>query len=145
MTTDLTARDEASEEAVPRRAPESVPNAQTRRARTRARSGASRLTESGRELARHWWHLARATWDGLWENSITEQHPASIAALRGYVHSAAWVPGDVPVLELLGRIYGYTVALPVSAVLYALAWLLQRPGRAVLTAIVVVIVWFTAT
>lgn len=145
MTSDLTTRDEAYEEAVPHAAPDRDLNAQTRPARTRMSRGIARLTDRSRELARHWWDLAKKTWDGFWENHVTEQHPASIAALRGYIHSAAWVPGEMPVLEVLGRLYGYGIALPVSAALYTLAWLLQRPGRALLTAVVAAIVWFTAT
>lgn len=145
MTTDVTVREEAAQEAVPHVAPKGDPNAQARRARTRARLSVARLTVRSGELARHWWAMAKKTWDGFWENPLTEQHPASIAALHGYIHSAAWVPGDVPVFGALGRIYGYFIALPVSAVLYALAWLVQRPGRALLTAVVVAIVWFTAT
>lgn len=145
MTTDVTARDEALEEAVPPAASDCSADAQPRPARTRVMSSVSGLTGRSRELGRHWWALAKRTWDGFWENSVTEQHPASIAALRGYIHSAAWVPGDVPLLEALGRLYGYAVALPASAVLYTLAWLLQRPGRALLSAVVVTVVWFTAT
>lgn len=145
MTTDVTQRNEALEEAMPPGALDRDADAQTRPARTRVKTGVAGLTARSRELARHWWGLAKKTWDGFWENSLTEQHPASIAALRGYIHSAAWVPGEVPVLEALGRLYGYTVALPASAVLYALAWLLQRPGRALLTTVVVTVVWFTAT
>lgn len=144
MTSQTTERDEAKGSAVPH-SRAGVDSDAEACVRARAKSSVPRLTRRSCELARHWATLAKRTWDGIWENSVTEQHPASIAALRGYIHSAAWVPGDVPLLELLGRLYGYLVALPVSAVLYALAWLLQRPGRALLTAIVVVIVWFTAT
>lgn len=139
-----TQSDEAAEKAVPDLVLIKGANAEAS-AHTRARPSVARLTDGSAALARHWGRLAKQTWDCLWENSVTEQHPASIAALRGYIHSAAWVPGDVPLLEFLGRAYGYLIALPVSAVLYALAWLVQRPGRAVLATLVAVIVWLTGT
>lgn len=133
-----------SEEAVPDALPVEDSNAEAHR-RARARFSLARLTERCRGLPRHWVAQGKETWDKLWNTPLAEQHPASPRELRGYIHSAAWVPGDVPVLEALGRIYGYLFALPVSLALYAIAWLLQRPGRALVTALITVIVWFTAT
>lgn len=67
--------------------------------------------------------------------------PTSVADLLAYTRSGAWVPGErAPVLEAAGKAYGYLVAVPVSVLLYAVAWLLQRPGRLLLGAVVVVIV-----
>lgn len=140
-----TQRDEAGRGAVHDSLPEKVPNAEACPARTRAKRSLIAVTDRCGGLARHWIAQGRRTWDGLWQTSLAEQHPASPRDLRGYIHSAAWVPGDVPVLEALGRIYGYLVALPVSLALYAIAWLLQRPGRALLAATVTTIVWFTAS
>lgn len=133
-----------SEEALPDALPVEAPNAEARR-RARAKLSLAAVTDRCRPLARHWVAQAKETWDKLWDTPLAEQHPASPRELRGYIHSAAWVPGEVPVLEFFGRLYGYLVALPVSLALYALAWLLQRPARAVVTALITVIVWFTAT
>lgn len=140
-----TERDEALAREVPDALPTKASNAEARPARTRAKKSLVAVTHRCVEMARHWVALGRKTWDGMWETPLAEQHPASPRELRGYIHSAAWVPGDVPLLEGLGRIYGYLVALPASLSLYTLAWLLQRPGRALVTAIVTVIVWFTAS
>ncbi|MGH3321329.1 MAG: hypothetical protein ACRDN9_14355 [Streptosporangiaceae bacterium] len=93
----------------------------------------------------HWVAQARAT-AGQWprDSSIWAASPASPVELRAYIHSSAWVPGDAPILELAGRVYGYVVALPASLALYAAAWLLQRPGRFLLAAVVGLVVWLTA-
>lgn len=139
-----TERDGAKAKAVPDALPIRAVNAEARPARTRVKASLVAVTDRCVGFGRHWLAQARETWDGLWEISLAEQHPASPRELRAYIHSAAWVPGDVPLLEGLGRVYGYIVALPVSLALYTLAWLLQRPGRALVTAIVTTVVWFTA-
>lgn len=119
-------------------------NAEARPARTRAKQRLFGWTARSRELSMHWLTQARQTATEIGDGGLAHQQPASPAELRAYIHSTAWVPGEVPVLEWLGRIYGYTVALPLSLALYTLAWLVQRPGRALVTALIAVIVWFTA-
>jgi len=70
--------------------------------------------------------------------------PPSLDELLRYTKSGAWVPGEQSAwLEGLGKAYGYGVSLPTSAVLYSIAWLLQRPSRLVLAIAVVGIVWLT--
>jgi hypothetical protein len=82
----------------------------------------------------------RATRSSIWSES-----PASIADLVAYTAAGDWVLGEkAPVLEFLGKAYGYLVAVPVSVVLYAVAWLLQRPGRFALAWLVALVVWLGA-
>jgi len=51
-----------------------------------------------------------------------------LAQVWAYATRGEWTtPGGVP--RLLGRLYALGVALPVTAVLYALAWLFERPAR----------------
>lgn len=141
MTTQ-TQRDEEAERAVPDLVLVEGANAEVS-TRARASSALRGVTGRGRELGSHWMAQARRTASELGEGGLAHEQPASPAELRAYIHSAAWVPGEVPVLEWLGRVYGYLVALPFSLALYTLAWLLQRPGRALVTALITVIVWFT--
>jgi hypothetical protein len=70
--------------------------------------------------------------------------PPSLHELLRYTRSGAWVPGDqAPWLEGLGKAYGYAISLPTSAALYSFAWLLQRPTRLFLAAVVAGVVWLT--
>lgn len=92
------------------------------------------------QLTRHWAGQGKATVDRLTTSKFAELHPASVREMRGYIDSADWVPGDVPALELAGKVYGYLVAIPVSVLLYAVGFVIQRPGRFLFTAAAAAIV-----
>jgi len=130
-------------EALPDQTAASAPNAEAPRTRPRARLP---LTESVKRLltARTSRSPAprspRAARGSIWAES-----PASIADLLAYTKAGDWVPGEqAPVLEFLGKVYGYLVAVPTSIALYAVAWLLQRPGRLALACFVALVVWLGA-
>lgn len=92
----------------------------------------------------HWTRMLGLTYKGMpasldeWANA----QPASVRQLVRYIHSAAWVPGDSPLLEILGRGFGYLFAIPWSLACYALAWLGQRPARAFTVALFTTAVYF---
>ncbi len=68
--------------------------------------------------------------------------PPSLEALVEYTRAGGWVPGEHPEwVEAPGKVYGYLVALPVTAVLYALALIVQRPSRLVLAVLVAGLLW----
>jgi hypothetical protein len=135
----VTDRDRAQRAAAPLRPPRETGNAQA--ARSRVAGAWSRVTRCARDIG----HAvvgdvraARSPEQPLWATS-----PASLADLRAYIHSADWVPGDELLLEVAGRAYGYLVAIPLSAALYAVAWVIQRPGRFALACAVALVVWLT--
>lgn len=75
---------------------------------------------------------------------VAETPPPSLADLAAYTRAGEWVPGERhPWLEAAGKAYGYLVALPVSAALYAISLLIQRPGRLALASFVLAVVWLT--
>lgn len=75
---------------------------------------------------------------------VAETSPPSLADLAAYTRAGDWIPGERhPWLEAAGKVYGYLVALPASAALYAISLIMQRPGRLVLTAFVLTVVWLT--
>ncbi|MFC5992920.1 hypothetical protein ACFQE5_01695 [Pseudonocardia hispaniensis] len=78
------------------------------------------------------------------QRSTWNQAPPSLAALASYTAAGEWVPGEqAPVLEFMGKVYGYGVAIPVSIALYAVAWVLQRPSRLLLFAVLALVLWAT--
>lgn len=77
---------------------------------------------------------------GLWR-----ARPSSLASLHAYTRAGGWMPGEQPLpLEAAGMAYGWLIALPVTAVLYGLAWIVQRPSRAAVTALLALVWWLTA-
>lgn len=75
---------------------------------------------------------------------VTATPPPSLAAMAAYTRAGNWVPGERhPWLEAAGKAYGYLVALPVSAALYAVSLVFQRPGRLALASFVLTVVWLT--
>lgn len=63
--------------------------------------------------------------------------PSSIAALLAYTRAGGWVPGERPDwVEWPGKAYGYVVAVPVTAALYAVAAVVARPSRLLLAGVV---------
>lgn len=76
---------------------------------------------------------------GMWR-----ARPSSLAAIHEYTRAGGWMPGEQPLpLEAAGMAYGWLIALPVTAVLYGLAWVVQRPSRAAVTALLVLVWWLT--
>lgn len=68
--------------------------------------------------------------------------PVSLADLHAHVtHPEATWHGDVPAVEAAGLAYHYLIALPVTAVLYAAAWVLQRPARLLALILIGLLVW----
>lgn len=119
-------------------------NAETR-VPARGKAALSSATQRLRTLLAHWLALARQS--ALTHSeaaSVWSLSPASPRELRAYILSSAWVPGDAPILEIAGRVYGYLIAIPVSLALYTAAWLLQRPGRFLLVAVLGLLIWLTA-
>lgn len=56
--------------------------------------------------------------------------PPSVAEVVAYVRAGGFVPGEHPWwVEAPGYAYGALVAVPVTAVGYALMWIVQRPTR----------------
>lgn len=78
---------------------------------------------------------------GRLAREIVAAPPPSLATLYAYTQAGEWVPGEqARVLELAGKVYGYAVALPLSAALYAVSLLIQRPARLAFAAFVVGVV-----
>lgn len=72
--------------------------------------------------------------------------PPSLAALHAYTRGGEWVPGErAPVLEFLGKSYGYLIAIPVHAVAYAVLWVVERPTRLLLASVIWLALDWTAT
>ena len=56
--------------------------------------------------------------------------PAPVRDLLVRTESRDWVPGEhAPILEWTGVAYAWLVAIPGTALLFALAWIVQRPTR----------------
>ena len=114
-----------------------APNVQATRARTRTRIAAESVTKrvraAGEVVARD---VRRVP--------VFRAAPPAVIELIGYTRAGDWVPGDqAPFLEFLGKAYGWLIAVPISLVLYSVAWLLQRPARLTLAVFIAAIVWLT--
>lgn len=116
----------------------------------RTASGRGKLPLAALPLTvRTWWarlhsRLAAAS-DRARSVSVWTATPPSLAALAAYTAAGDWVPGEQhPVLEFFGKVYGYALALPVTAAAYAALWLLARPlrlGIALTLGVTLRIVW----
>ncbi len=72
--------------------------------------------------------------------------PPSLDALHRYTSGGEWVPGErAPVLEFLGKAYGYLISIPVHAAAYAVLWLVARPTRLLLAVVIVAALRWTAS
>lgn len=143
-------------------------NAETRRAsgvQARARAAANLITERGRKLRETAARAASA--DTTSRASVMAPRPSrsargkprdrgygtpwtewptSLADLHTHItHPDATWHGDVPAIRAAGLAYHYLIALPVTAVLYAAAWILQRPARLLATLLVGLLVWVGLT
>lgn len=159
-----TQRDGAPESAMNFQRAGPPPNAETRRAsgaQARARNVARLVTERGR--------MARATAarairaDTPPRGSVMALRPSPSARGkprdRGYgtpwtewptpladlhthvTHPDATWHGNVPAVRAAGLAYHYLIALPVTVVLYAVAWIMQRPARLLATLVIGLLVW----
>jgi hypothetical protein len=76
-----------------------------------------------------------ASTDDAWAET-----PASVRACLDYTRAGGWMPGDrAPWLEVLGKAYGYGIAVPATVVGFAALWIVQKPTRLFLTVLVVVL------
>jgi hypothetical protein len=58
------------------------------------------------------------------------ERPASLDEVITYADTAPWCAGEGKARKA-GRVYNRVVAVPVSALAYVIAWIFQRPGRAI--------------
>jgi hypothetical protein len=128
---------EVRQEAVPSRA-----HTPARVAPTRIGTGLKRVGSTTTAAASGVARLASryAATDDAWAET-----PASIRACLDYTREGGWMPGDkAPWLEVLGKAYGYGVAVPCTVALFGLAWTVQKPSRLFLIAFSGVLVWLAA-
>lgn len=86
----------------------------------------------------------RAAPQVAWLGGLWTAQPPSLADLAAYTRAGAWVPGErAPLLEALGKVYGYVIAIGSSVVLYTLAWVIQRPTRLTLTLVLTGLGWWS--
>jgi hypothetical protein len=61
---------------------------------------------------------------------MLDQVPPSVRFQIQYAKAGGWIPGEkASWLELLGKGYGFGVAVPVTALGFLLIWFVQRPTR----------------
>jgi hypothetical protein len=119
-------------------------------ARSTRRAGASRghVARAGtRETAHTAAHITqrgRDALDAVTGMAVVTAQPASLAAVAQQARTGLDIDrGQHPALARAAQVYGYAVAVPVTAACYAAAWIAQRPARLVLALAVVLIVWLT--
>jgi hypothetical protein len=77
----------------------------------------------------------------VWDVAIGEKPstwstpPAELSALVRYAQDADWCAETSVGWRLAGQLYCFLVAIPVSFTCYLLAWVVQRPGRLALAAL----------
>jgi hypothetical protein len=77
----------------------------------------------------------------VWDAAIGEtpspwsQPPAELAALVRYAADAEWCDDTSVGWRLAGQAYCWLIAIPVSLAAYLVAWVVQRPGRLALAAL----------
>ena len=65
--------------------------------------------------------------------------PATVHQVWKYTRAGGWVPGKrARRIEFFGKLYGYLIAVPVTALAFIALWFVQRPTRVVFG----VILWF---
>lgn len=68
--------------------------------------------------------------------------PASIRDVVEYTRKGGWVGGEHgQLLESPGYVYGVTVAIPLTMILHALCWSLQKMGRVLFIAGLIGLLW----
>jgi len=116
----------------PAHAGESGGSAATARMRAYARVRVGQATALRQRLA------AVAVGD---DTSVWSDKPATVVELIRYAKAGAWCADDAHVLRLLGRLYCLAVAIPVTVLLDAVEWLIQRPGRVVGAGFLAFVLW----
>lgn len=71
-----------------------------------------------------------------------QHRPASLAAMSRYAHKGRWTRQDGPA-RFCGVWYFRLVALPVAVLTHYLAWLVQRPSRAITAAAIYIVLVHT--
>lgn len=68
------------------------------------------------------------------------EKPASVRDCLDYTREGGWMPGDrAPFLEWLGKGYGYGIAVPATALMDSVEWVVQKPTRLFLTVLAIVL------
>lgn len=75
--------------------------------------------------------------------SVWSQPPTTCPELLRYALKADWCAPASRWLRLAGRIYCWTVAIPLSIAFYIAAWIIQRPGRLAAFLVLIAIVWLS--
>jgi hypothetical protein len=103
-------------------AAETAPNARVR-APARARP---MVAERGRK----WIAVAREDVAGAW---VWRSVPPPLTSVIASAKAPTNIPGNHKGLRAASQVYGFAVALPITAVGYVLVWLHQHPARAIPT------------
>lgn len=96
------------------------------------------LLVRARGLAGRWYADARETGTAALDGSVYRSRPPALRDMHARITRAEWA-GDVPALRVAGQVAGW-IGLVLNAVLYTAAWVLRRPLRWLVTALVTVIV-----
>lgn len=96
------------------------------------------LLGRARGLAASWYVEARETGAAALGGSVYRSRPPALRDMHARITRAEWA-GDIPVLQVAGQVAGW-IGLVLNAVLYTAAWVLRRPLRWIVTALVTVIV-----
>jgi len=60
-----------------------------------------------------------------------------------YTRAGGWVPGNNSwQVELPGKVYGWTVAVPVTVLAHLLLWTIQRPARLIGVSVLTLLLWW---
>lgn len=78
------------------------------------------------------------TW---WMPNLLADRPASVIEVVAYAESGAQHAREDGPGRTFSKLWGYLVAAPVSVVLYLVAYLIQRPGRAATVGVVLFLAW----
>ncbi|MQA14678.1 MAG: hypothetical protein GEV09_11035 [Pseudonocardiaceae bacterium] len=87
-------------------------------------------------VSTRWAAEARDSGRAALDGSVWRSRPAALRDVRARIARAEWA-GDLDALRVAGQLYGYYVALPLVAGLYALAELVKRPSRVAIAVLVV--------
>lgn len=98
-------------------------------------ASADEFPASRLERAQAW---VRETW---WMPNLLTERPPSVVEVVAYAETGAQHAREDGPARGGSKLWGYLVAAPASAVLYLLAYLIQRPGRAATVGIVAFLAW----
>lgn len=72
--------------------------------------------------------------------SIWGEHPPSLAVLREWYGTTRWARSEAQLKRTVAWIDSHLIAMPVTALLYILAWIVQRPLRRLVALILLLII-----